>query len=114
MDFVGLASLFFNIKKWFTTDGEKSPPGEHDERGQGMNNAGTSSNMIQAGDNATVIVGGEVPFAERENELYYKNSDGKYVPVPTGYRFWTGTQAEYHAIDTKRDDTLYFVTVDND
>ena len=113
MDFTALTSLFLNIRKLFETGKKEKPSSENDERKQGMNNAGTSSNMIQAGDNATVIVGGEVPFKEQDNALYYRNSEGEFVPVSTGYRFWSGTQAEYDSISVKRDDTLYLVSAND-
>ena len=61
-----------------------------------------------------LIVNGEIPFEEREDTLYYRNSKGADVPVPTGFRFWSGAQSEYDAINPKRDDTIYLVRSNDD
>ena len=111
MDFV---KLFFTIYKWFFTNKDKRSTGTNYEVMQRMKNLGASSNLIQAGDHATVIVNGKIPFEEHENTLYYRNSEGTHIPVTTGFRIWSGRQAEYNAINPKRDDTLYLVHSDND
>ena len=50
---------------------------------------------------------GDIYIADSSNGTPYKLQD-KMDKIPS-VKFWTGTQAEYDAIETKDDNTVYFV-----